>query len=55
MNSTQRYVLILSRVLVVVIYLLNGLGIMSQAQAAKELAEHGAPANLVPVLMLGAR
>jgi putative oxidoreductase len=55
MNSLQRYVLVLARVLVAIIFLLNGLGIISQAGAAKELAEHGAPANLVPILMLGAR
>jgi putative oxidoreductase len=55
MNSTQRYVLAVSRVLVAMIFLLNGLGIISQALAAKELLEHGAPASLVPFLMLGAR
>jgi putative oxidoreductase len=55
MSSTQRYVLAISRVLVAMIFLLNGLGIVSQVQAAKELIEHGAPASLVPFLMLGAR
>ena len=55
MNSVQRYVLALSRVLIAIVFLLNGLGIISQAMAAKELIEHGAPASLVPILMLGAR
>jgi putative oxidoreductase len=55
MNNLQRYVLTFSRVLVSIIFLLNGLGIISQAGAAKELIEHGAPASLVPFLMLGAR
>src|ERR1700760_3930504 len=55
MNSLQRYVLALSRVLIAVIFLLNGFGIISQALAAKALIEHGAPASLVPFLMLGAR
>jgi putative oxidoreductase len=55
MNSLERYVLVLPRVLVATIFLLNGLGIISQVQAAKELVEHGAPASLVPFLMLGAR
>ena len=55
MNSTQRYVLAVSRLLVAMIFLLNGLGIVSQATAAKELIEHGAPASLVPFLMLSAR
>jgi putative oxidoreductase len=55
MNSTQRYILAFSRVLVAMIFLLNGLGIVSQALAAKELVEHGALASLGPILMLGAR
>lgn len=55
MNSTQRYILASSRALAAMIFLLNGLGIISQALAAKELIEHGAPAGLVPFLMLSAR
>jgi putative oxidoreductase len=55
MNSLERYVLALSRVLVAGIFLLNGLGIISQVAAAKELLEHGAPAGLVPFLMLSSR
>jgi putative oxidoreductase len=55
MNSLQRYVLALSRVLLAIIFLLNGLGIISQAAAAKELVDRGAPAGVVPFLMLCAR
>jgi putative oxidoreductase len=55
MNSLQRYVLVISRVLMSIVFLLNGFGIINQAVAAKELLEHGAPAGLVPFLMLGAR
>jgi len=55
MNSLERYVLVLSRVLVATIFLLNGLGIVSQAQAIKDLLDHGTPASLVPFLMLSAR
>jgi putative oxidoreductase len=55
MNSLQRYVLALSRVLVSIIFLLNGLGIINQMGAAKKPIEHGAPASLVPFFMLGAR
>src|SRR5271163_3533836 len=55
MSSFQRYVLIFSRVLVAVIFLVNGLGIISQAGAAKELLEHGAPAGLASILMLVSR
>jgi putative oxidoreductase len=55
MNSLQRSVFALSRVLMAIVFLLNGLGIINQAVAAKELLEHGAPASLVPFLMLCAR
>jgi putative oxidoreductase len=55
MDSLQRYVLAVSRVLVAIIFLLNGLGIISQAKAAKELIEQGAPGSLVPFFMLSAR
>jgi putative oxidoreductase len=55
MNSTQRYVLAFSRVLVAIVFLLTGLGVISQALAAKALVEHGAPASLADFLMLSAR
>ncbi len=55
MNPLQRYALTISRALVAMIFLLNGLGIVSQAMAAKELIEHGASAGMVPYLMLSAR
>jgi putative oxidoreductase len=55
MNSLQRNVLVFSRILVAVIFLMNGLGIVSQAQATKDLIGHGTPANLVPFIMLCAR
>jgi hypothetical protein len=55
MSSLQRYVLALSRIVMTIVFLLNGLGIINQAVAAKELIEHGAPASLVPFLMLSAR
>jgi putative oxidoreductase len=40
---------------VAIVFLLNGLGVIDQARAAKELVESGAPAGLVPYLMLSAR
>ncbi len=55
MNSFQRYAVVMGRVLVALVFLANGFGIIPQAQAAKELAEAGAPAALVPFLMLVAR
>jgi uncharacterized membrane protein YphA (DoxX/SURF4 family) len=55
MNSLQRYVLAVSRAVVSIIFLLNGLGIVSQALAVKDLLNYGTPARLVPFLMLSAR
>src|SRR5580700_8259659 len=55
MNSFQRNVLVVSRVLVALMFLLNGLGVVDQTVAAHELIEHGVPASLAPFLMLGAR
>jgi len=55
MNSLQRYALTAARVSVAAIFLANGFGIIPQAVPAKELADHGAPAALVPVFMLAAR
>jgi putative oxidoreductase len=55
MNSLQRNVLVAVRVLIALVFLANGFGIIPQTQPAKELAEHGAPAALVPPLMLAAR
>lgn len=55
MNSLQRYAPALARVLVSIIFLVSGLGIISQATAVKDLVEHGTPASLMPLFMLSAR
>jgi putative oxidoreductase len=55
MNSLQRNAFTAARILVAVIFLANGFGIIPQGFPAKELADHGAPAALVPLLMLAAR
>jgi putative oxidoreductase len=55
MSSLQRYGFAAARVFVAVIFLANGFGIIPQAQPAKELADAGAPAALVPLLMAVAR
>ena len=39
----------------VLIFLLNGLGVVDQRKAAQELLAHGAPARLVPLLVMGGR
>jgi putative oxidoreductase len=55
MNSLQRIALAAARVLLALVFLANGFGIIPQGVAAKELADHGAPAALVPLLMFAAR
>ena len=37
------------------IFLLNGLGVVDQTQAAQELLAHGAPGSLVPFLVIAGR
>jgi putative oxidoreductase len=55
MNSLQRNTVVAARVLVALVFFANGFGIIPQGVAAKELAEHGAPVALVPLLMFAAR
>jgi putative oxidoreductase len=55
MNSLQRKVLVAVRILIALVFLANGFGIIPQTVPAKELVEHGAPAALVPPLMMAAR
>jgi len=45
----------LSRFFLALIFLLNGLGVIDQARGAQELAGHGVPMSLVPLLMIGGR
>jgi uncharacterized membrane protein YphA (DoxX/SURF4 family) len=51
MEQGSRYGMTVARVLVATIFLLNAAGVVDQSVAAPELAEHGAPPNLVPFLM----
>ena len=51
----HRYSMIIARIMVATVFLLNAIGVIDQTQAARELAECGAPANLVPYLMLVGR
>ena len=55
MNSLQRNAMAAVRVLVALVFFANGFGIIPQGLAAKELADHGTPAPLVPLLMFAAR
>jgi putative oxidoreductase len=51
----ERYTLIAARVLISIIFLLNGLDVIGQTLAAHEMAAHGVPVSLVPSLLMGAR
>jgi putative oxidoreductase len=55
MNFSERYAIIVARLLVATMFLLNGLNIIGQALAAHELAVYGAPASLIPALIIAAR
>jgi putative oxidoreductase len=49
----ERYALITARVLMSLMFLLNGLNLISQSLAIHEMAAHGVPASLVPLMILG--
>ncbi len=51
----ERYILIAARVLISIVFLLNGLDIIGQTLAAHEMAAHSVPIILVPTLIMGAR
>ena len=55
MNSLQRNAFAAARVLVALIFLANGFGIIPQAVPAKDLADHGTPAALVPLFIVAGR
>ena len=55
MNLYSRYALVVARVLVALVFVLNGFGIIDQTIPAKEMVEHGAPAAIVPFTMLAGR
>src|SRR5258706_10004092 len=51
----MRYGEWIGRVTLALIFLCNAVGVVDQTRAANELAAHGAPAALVPTLMLAGR
>ena len=55
MQRLYRYGIILARLMVAIVFLLNATGFVDQTEAARELAQRGAPSNLVPYLMLVGR
>ncbi len=55
MDRYSRYGVVLGRILISAVFVVNGLGIVDQRVAAKELAEAGVSTGLVSILMLAAR
>jgi putative oxidoreductase len=55
MVSNERYVMVAARVFVAVIFMMNALDIIGQSLAAHEMAAYGAPASLIPLLIMAAR
>jgi putative oxidoreductase len=55
MYSNELYVMVAARVFVAVIFMMNALDIIGQTLAVHEMAAYGAPAGLIPLLILAAR
>jgi putative oxidoreductase len=55
MNRLQTTSLIVARVLLALVFLLNGLGIVDQSEALRELIGRGTPASIAPTLLWIAR
>jgi len=55
MDRLSHYGLLVARLLMTVVFVLNGFGIIDQTIPAKELVERGAPAALVPLIMWAGR
>jgi len=55
MQRIYRYSITVARFMVAIVFVLNAIGVIDQTEAARELAERGAPSNLVPYLMLVGR
>jgi putative oxidoreductase len=54
-TNMERYTLVAARVLISTIFLLNGFNVVGQTLAAHEMAAHGVPVSVVPMLIVGAR
>jgi putative oxidoreductase len=51
MYYTERYVMVVARVLIAAIFMMTGLNIIGQAVAAHEMAAQGIPGGLIPILI----
>src|ERR1700737_3167745 len=55
MDRFSHYAIVVARVLISVVFVLNGFGIIDQTIPAKEMMERGAPVSMVPWMMLAGR
>lgn len=55
MERLSRYGVLVARLLMAAVFVLNGFGVIDQTIPAKELMERGAPASLIPLMMLAGR
>jgi len=55
MHSTDRYAMVAARILVAMMFILNGLNIIGQTLATHDLAAFATPASLIPGLIIAAR
>ena len=55
MNRYYRLAFVAARIVVSVVFLLNGFGIIDQKIPAREMMERGAPAAIVPLVMMSGR
>jgi putative oxidoreductase len=55
MNQFRSFVTLLARVLVALIFLINGFGIIDQSFAVHEMIARGIPANLAPAFSMAGR
>lgn len=55
MTGYNHYALVTARVLMAMVFLLNGFGIIDQTIPAKEMVDRGAPVAIVPPAMLAGR
>ena len=55
MTPIAKYGIVIARVLISLVFLLNGLGIVDTTIAVREVIERGAPADLASVLVMAGR
>jgi putative oxidoreductase len=55
MTQTAKNAIIAARILIALVFLINGLGIVDQSEALRELIQRGCPETIAPVLLIFGR